>query len=229
MYSLRSSTMLVLIALGMLVGLLTGCGGGQSGNGSQGGKPAGTKGQGGQAANKPAQQPKTAIGVIKRVKPDDKVLIVRPTTGNKGGKPVIFKVAKNARISLGGKKAGMADVKEGQQAHITYIVVKGRNRAQVVKLNSAQQAKTAIGVIRRVKSDDRVLIVKPRQDGKLTPFKLTKNATITLGGKKAEIADIKEGQQAQITYIVVKDRNRAREVKLFGGGKTSTGGGEKTG
>jgi len=61
----------------------------------------------------------------------------------------------------------------------------------------------------------------------LAPFKLTKQAKITLDNKPVELADIEEGQQAQITYIV-KNQNLAREVVLIGGG-ASPEAGEGTG
>ncbi len=55
------------------------------------------------------------------------------------------------------------------------------------------------------------------------PFKLTKQAKITLDSKPAELADVKEGQQAQITYVV-KNQNLARQVVLVGEGGTPAAG-----
>jgi hypothetical protein len=59
-------------------------------------------------------------------------------------------------------------------------------------------------------------------------FKLVKkNAEITLGGEEAEIEDMERGQQAQVEYIVRKDRNLARTIELFKKGENE--GGEETG
>jgi hypothetical protein len=49
-------------------------------------------------------------------------------------------------------------------------------------------------------------------------FKLNQNTTVTLDNEKAELADIKQGQQAQITYIVKNERNLARQVALISRG-----------
>ncbi len=60
------------------------------------------------------------------------------------------------------------------------------------------------------------------------PFRVSKQAKVTLDDKPVELADIKEGQQAQITYVV-KNQNLAREVVLVGDGGTPPEAGEGTG
>jgi hypothetical protein len=60
------------------------------------------------------------------------------------------------------------------------------------------------------------------------PFKLSKQAKVTLDNEPVELADIQEGQQAQITYVV-KNQNLAREVVLVGDGGTPPEAGEGTG
>jgi hypothetical protein len=51
-----------------------------------------------------------------------------------------------------------------------------------------------------------------------------------LDDKEAELADIKKGQHAQVSYVVRNEkRNIAREVQVFGGGGATPAGGEKTG
>jgi hypothetical protein len=55
-------------------------------------------------------------------------------------------------------------------------------------------------------------------------------AEIMLDDKEAELADIKKGQQAQVSYVVRNEkRNMAREVQVFGDGGATPAGGEKTG
>ena len=71
--------------------------------------------------------------------------------------------------------------------------------------------------------------VTGKEDTKRMPFKIVPNATITLDDEVAELADIKDGQQAQVTYVVRNEVNRAREVTLISGGEGSPGGGENTG
>jgi hypothetical protein len=93
------------------------------------------------------------------------------------------------------------------------------------------QRKIAIGTVKSFKEDRRRLAVRPtvkdQSDGPLA-FKIRKNAMITLDGKKAELGDIKEGQQAQIAYVVQNEVNRAVVVHLFEANSQNKEG-EKTG
>jgi hypothetical protein len=90
----------------------------------------------------------------------------------------------------------------------------------------ALQAKIALGTITSVRPDHRRIILRPSteiQGGKRMVFKIIDKAEITLNDKPAEMTDVKEGQQAQIQYVVVNDVNRARVVALISDGE-GTGG-----
>lgn len=92
------------------------------------------------------------------------------------------------------------------------------------------QQKIAIGTIRSFKEDKRRISLRPAanaQSEKPLGFKVRKNASITLGGKKVELTDVKEGQQAQIEYVVQNNVNRAVAVHLFE--VQDSGGGEESG
>ena len=78
--------------------------------------------------------------------------------------------------------------------------------------------KIAIGTVRAYKDDRRRLSLRPASEAqgeKPLGFKVRKNAQVTLDGEKAELGDIEEGQQAQITYVVKNEVNRAIIVQLF--------------
>ena len=139
MRSRGSLASLFIIVLILLAGLLAGCGGGdQSGNGGQGnGESGGTKKLGGEAAKKGASLPKIALGTVKSVKPEKRRVVLKPSTKQQGEKPIRFKISKNTRVTLDNKQAELADIKEGQQAQITYVVRNERNRAREVTLISA--------------------------------------------------------------------------------------------
>ena len=139
------STAHFLATIVLIAGLLTGCGGGdQSGSGSQqdGGKRAG------QGKNTPVKQDKNAskkqdenapkkkvlFGVVKFVNPKTEGFSVRPTIDEQGKKPVVFRLAKETRITLGGKDAKLEDMKKGQQAQVEYVDRNDRNRARTVRL-----------------------------------------------------------------------------------------------
>ena len=135
------STALFLLVFILLSGFLTGCGGGdQSGNGGSQGDGSGGEKQGetpqGEAPQGNAPQAKIALGTIRSVKPDRRKIVLRPSVEIQGGERMIFKVKKNAEISLNDQPAEMSDVKEGQQAQIQYVIKNERNRARAVALIS---------------------------------------------------------------------------------------------
>ena len=72
--------------------------------------------------------------------------------------------------------------------------------------------------MRAYKDDKRRLSLRPAakaQGDKPLGFKVRKKAQVTLDEEQAELGDIKEGQQAQIRYVVVNDISRAIIVQLF--------------
>ena len=147
MHPRRPSVTLFLTAIILLAGLLAGCGGGgQSGNGgSQGGESGGAKEQGGEAAKKEggeaakqlAPKGKIALGTVTRVRPEGRKMVLKPTTGEQqGAEPMTFKIAKEATVTLDDKEAEVADIKEGQQAQITYVIKNERNKTSEIALFS---------------------------------------------------------------------------------------------
>jgi hypothetical protein len=78
--------------------------------------------------------------------------------------------------------------------------------------------KISIGTVRAYKDDRRRLSLRPAsedQGDKPLGFKVRKKAQVTVDGKKAELGDIEEGQQAQVRYVVENGVNRAIIVQLF--------------
>lgn len=116
----------------------------------------------------------------------------------------------------GGGQSGTGGDEQGQE-----------QKGEAAKKEPLQQ-KIAIGTIRSFKEDKRRISLRPAanaQSEKPLGFKVRKNASITLGGKKGELTDVKEGQQAQIEYVVQNNVNRAVAVHLFEA-QDSGGGGE---
>ena len=136
---LRSpSVALFLVMAILLAGLLAGCGGGdqQSGNGEQGDASGGKNKQADQAANKQVSAPKIALGTIKSVKIEKGKIVLKPSTEEQGEKPIPFKIKKDATITLDNERAELADIKEGQQAQITYVIKNERNKTSEIALFS---------------------------------------------------------------------------------------------
>jgi hypothetical protein len=139
------SPALFLAMIVLIAGFLAGCGGGdQSGGGSQqnGGSQAkqdenAPEKQGGNAPQKQrknAPEKKILFGIVKFVNPKTEGFSVKPTIKKQGEKPVVFRLAQQTRITLGGKEAKLEDMKKGQQAQVEYVVRNDRNRARVVRL-----------------------------------------------------------------------------------------------
>ena len=93
----------------------------------------------------------------------------------------------------------------------------GQDQQQEPK-KEAQETKIAVGNVVAVQPDRRRMVVQPSQQAEGTekvPISVRMTAEITPGGDKAEMGDISEGQQAQATYVVKNDANRAVSVQLF--------------
>jgi hypothetical protein len=131
------STVLFLVTIVLIVGLLTGCGGGdQSGSGSQ--QDGGSKAEQGNNASKKrgknGPKKKILFGTVTFVNPKTEGFSVRPTIDEQGNKPVAFRLANETSITLGGKEAKLEDMKKGQQAQVEYVERNERNRARIVRL-----------------------------------------------------------------------------------------------
>ena len=85
---------------------------------------------------------------------------------------------------------------------------------------NALQFKIALGTIVSVKPDRRKIVLRPstEQQGDRLTFKVVDDAVITLDDKPVEMADVQEGQQAQIEYTTVNEQNKARVVELINSG-----------
>ncbi|HEV8043724.1 MAG TPA: hypothetical protein VGP38_00975, partial [Rubrobacter sp.] len=130
------SKALSLVALLLFVGLLAGCGGGnQSEQGGQGEAADGGAGGGqGDAAKKDAPETKIALGRVVSVKPDKRIVVIRTNKEIQGGERMVFKIRKNAGITLDGEKADVAAIEDDQQVQIEYIAKDKVDRALTVRL-----------------------------------------------------------------------------------------------
>lgn len=130
---------LIVPLLALLAALPAGCGGGdQSSGGSQEG--GGQQDQQQEEAKKQAQETKIAIGNVVAVQPDRRRMVVQPSQEAEGTEKIALNVRKTAEITLGGEKAEMGDVAEGQQAQAEYVVKNDVNRAVSVQLFEADDS-----------------------------------------------------------------------------------------
>ena len=128
----------------LLAGLLSGCGGG-GGQQSNGGSQDGGGGEERQQSKKEARETKIGVGNVVSVKPDKRKMVVQPSQEAEGAERLAINVRKNAEITLGDQKAEMADVAEGQQAQVEYLVKNDVNRAVSVQLFEAEEQPSGEG------------------------------------------------------------------------------------
>ena len=127
---------LIVPLFALLAALLAGCGGG---DGQSGGSPEGGGQQDQQQeSKKQAQETKIAIGNVVAVQPARRRMVLQPSQEAEGAEEIALNVRKTAEIMLGGEKAEMGDVAEGQQAQARYIVKNDVNRAVSVQLFEAE-------------------------------------------------------------------------------------------
>jgi Cu/Ag efflux protein CusF len=175
---------------------------------------------------------KTAAGEIRAIRPASgtasaKIWLVPSPEGRGEGTTELgkderyFKLVPDATITVLGKEANLSDLKEGQQAEVTYTAQDGTNRAGGVKVTEQPPvAKTAAGEISVVKPASGKaparISLKPTsvQDKTTMSFRIIQNATITLNGQDADLAELRAGQQAEIQYFVDNGINKAHSVKI---------------
>ena len=86
--------------------------------------------------------------------------------------------------------------------------------------DESQQVKIALGTIGSVMPDKNRFTLDPsteEQGEKPIPFKVRKSTQITVAGEEAEIGSLEEGAQANVNYVTIDGKNRARAVEVIGG------------
>lgn len=81
--------------------------------------------------------------------------------------------------------------------------------------------KIALGTIQSVDPERRRVVLKPdfeAQGGDQITFNVRKNADVRVNDQEAELADVQQGQSAQIEYVTKNEVNRATAVEIVGGG-----------
>lgn len=132
MINRRSSIVVLSAVLILLSTLAAGCGGGGQNSRQDSSKDKASQQQESKKAKKKKNAPKAriALGTIVFHNPDTQRFTLRPNEGENR----IFRYNKNTKITLGGKKAGPKDIKQGQQAQATYIVKDDLSRVRELEL-----------------------------------------------------------------------------------------------
>jgi hypothetical protein len=87
------------------------------------------------------------------------------------------------------------------------------------KDKAAKEVKIALGTVASVAPEENEFSLQPsaeEQGEEPIPFKVGQNSTVTIAGEEAELVALQEGQQAQVRYVTVDGKNRARAVQVIG-------------
>ena len=85
----------------------------------------------------------------------------------------------------------------------------------------ASKPKIALGTVVFINPETERFTLRPsteEQGKEPIVFRLMPKAQITLNDEEATLEDMEQGQQAQVEYVAVDGKNRARTVTLFSGG-----------
>ncbi len=80
-----------------------------------------------------------ALGRVVAVNPDKDVIVMRADREAQDGERMVFRIKKNAEITLDGEKADVEAIKEDQQVQIEYISKEKLDRAISVSLFAVEQ------------------------------------------------------------------------------------------
>ena len=80
------------------------------------------------------------------------------------------------------------------------------------------ELKIAPGVVESVDPEAGTLVLQVTRGEPMT-FMILPRTKVELDGEAAELADLREGQSAQVSYVVREGENRARLVVAIGGGE----------
>jgi aspartate 1-decarboxylase len=132
-----------------------------------------------------------AKGTIKSIFADKNEIVVKGTVSD-----TTYTLTKDARVWCDGKECKIADLKENDKVVIDYVKTGDRYNASEVR--GLRKAQETTGTVRGVVSEKRELVIKGVL--KDTTYHLEKDGTVWVNGKKAELADLREGDPVRVTY-----------------------------
>jgi Cu/Ag efflux protein CusF len=148
-----------------------------------------------------------AKGTVKSVNAEKAHLVIKGILND-----TTYDLNKDAKLCLDGKKAKLADLREGDHVTIEYMKA-GDNRLMAAEVRALRKATETTGTVRGAVSEKHELILK----GILrdTTYQLEKDATIWINGKEGKLADLREGDQVRLTFEQRGDQNMASEVTML--------------
>jgi Cu/Ag efflux protein CusF len=121
-----------------------------------------------------------------------------------------YDINKDAKVCLDGRKAKLADLKEGDKVAIDFEKTGDRRKSGEVR--ALRKATEATGAVRGVNAEKNMLIHR----GVLKDANKhhEKDASVWINGKAGELADLREGDQVAVVYEERENMNHATEIRL---------------
>ena len=118
----------------------------------------------------------------------------------------------------GGGGAGGDDQSESRRQGAGEAGQRGEEGETTRQGEGRPQLKIAPGTVESVDPEAGTLVLRVTQGESMT-FAILPRTEVKLDGEAAELADVREGQSAQVSYVVQEGENRARLVSAIGGGQ----------
>jgi Cu/Ag efflux protein CusF len=148
-------------------------------------------------------------GQIKSIDTDKNELVLKDAKG----KEHTLTLDKEAKVWLGSKESKTSDLKKGDRVMIAYAKSGDDLKAQQIRAYRGNQAtRMARGEVTSIAAKKNQLVIKD-DTGTERTFNLAKNAKVQVDDTDSKLADLKEGDQVNITYarMVSEVKADARE------------------
>jgi len=144
-------------------------------------------------------------GTVKATFPDRNEIVLKGILGD-----TTYQLTKEAWVILDGRKCKLADVKEGDRAHISYD--KKENKMIAHGARCLRKASETTGTVRFVIGDKNQLVLKGVL--KDTAYFMEKDVKIYIGTKEHNFSDLKEGDQVALTYETRDNQPMVSDIRV---------------
>jgi len=143
-------------------------------------------------------------GRVQSVDADQNQLVIK----DREGKERMIRANQNTRIHRGDREGKLSDLKAGDEVFVAYDQQGDTLTARAIRAHAQGHApEFAMGQVQKVAADQHQLVLKDRQ-GKQRTFQVGRDAKVHVGDKESNLADLKEGNEVGVVYLL-----QAREIR----------------
>jgi Cu/Ag efflux protein CusF len=161
-------------------------------------------------------------GVVSKVDPDKKELVIEGRGRAVRGQTVTFTLSPQTKIQRGGQTAKVTDLTEGKRVQVVYETRDGKRVATQVTVNpllgnlfanaaelppASNDPNRVTGVLRRIDLTEREIVVVGTGEKEET-FRIPETVAVTRDQKAVKFDDLKEGD-AVVVQVEMRDGKRA--------------------